>query len=346
MISSSLMPREPCFAILLWAISQFRKPGLRLCLNRRFAVHLRFPWAYELTIQRHSYLLVRKAFEDFHQAFDARFTNAEAAHDSDLHQKFCILLPFVFEAVIFMAGRTEQCVESLSSIIDLAKSYRVPVKTYMVLADTILAAQVFPPVNTAERSMKPLPAYEAGNLICKLVEAIRSYSSYSVLSASSWIRCIVQVVINGLKRKEAMWISADSDLQHSIESGLLTVESLAHQAVLLSRKSYASLPANQIPVAKETQDANAIYPPIELEHLSTTLFNLAIDLYVAERDETATKMAKLALRIAEVPEHVFAFHDSSAGNWEEGNSIEGLEGARALAGVLRRRMNELGWRSD
>jgi hypothetical protein len=109
-------------------------------------------------------------------------------------------------------------------------------------------------------------------LLAKLIQGLRVQSDYDTAQAFRWIRCVVQVVLDRC--------GADSKLSAAeYEKGLITVKTITEQALALAR---SALP----PVVNGTDKGQSqqAYPSEELEWLATTLFNLAIDLYVAETE--------------------------------------------------------------
>ncbi|KAK7890191.1 hypothetical protein LTR67_008657 [Exophiala xenobiotica] len=112
----------------------------------------------------------------------------------------------------------------------------------------------------------------ATQLLAKLIQGLRVQSDYDTAQAFRWIRCVVQVVLDRC--------GADSKLSAAeYEKGLITVKTITEQALALAR---SALP----PVVNGTDKGQSqqAYPSEELEWLATTLFNLAIDLYVAETE--------------------------------------------------------------
>ena len=177
----------------------------------------------------------------------------------------------------------------------------------------------------------------AATLLRHVISAICATPSYDVSRASRWIRCIVQLVIDGhaTSKKHKAGSTEKADNQ---ESTLKLVEEVVDQAVILTSDARRLLKQHQKPQSSAVEQSNnvqmqdtevetgpeASYPAEELEWLSTTLFNLAVDFFVAENEEEAKRWSSKAVELADV---LAANTDGDGG---------------MLAKVLRGKVEELG----
>ncbi|KAL9115103.1 MAG: hypothetical protein Q9227_000897 [Pyrenula ochraceoflavens] len=275
-------------------------------------------------------------FDDYVHIFNSRDTNVDQSHEITFQEKLYTMLAFQFEAILFTEipandavnaeTPSRRCFNKLNSLVDFARKHSTPKEVYAVFANCILAALLPHSVNPPHGVPHSFNHNEAGQLICKIVIAIRSLPGYNVVAASRWIRCAIQVILSGFEP------TAVADDQF-FESNLSLVSSLTKQVILLSRDSYAQLSSS----IRVESNNTTIYPPMELEHLSTTIFNLAIDFYVAERDGLAREWAATALEVAEVLEIAAT---------SVGKELEEFQGAGLLAGVLREKMKGLNWTAE
>jgi len=227
------------------------------------------------------------------------------------------LLPIEFEAclhVLDTAGIDPQIAQfdTLSSIIASAVAHNAPAQTYALFADMVLCA-----ASAGYNNPEPLISIDtAAKLLGQLVNVARGIKGYGVVQASRWIRCIVQLIIDAPDREAR-------------SPNMKLVEEVVEQAIVLAsagnlqaqeRKEYGN--------GAEQADAElgAAYPAEELEWLATTLFNLAVDYYVGEKEEQGAKWARKAVELAHI----------RATSWDADDG--GL-----LVSVLRGKMAELGW---
>ena len=195
----------------------------------------------------------------------------------------------------------------LSRILETAHELDAPAKTYGLLAEIILSALAG---RGGEKTKEPLITVEvASQLVKQLIGAIRRRASYNTAEASRWIRCLVQMV---------------TDTRPSMkqdENKTQLIEGVVEQALVLANHARSKIFAGIDPAS------TVAYPSEELEWLATTLFNLAVDFYVAGSAEMAKKWACKAVEVADVLE-----------NGERGTGDGGM-----LARVLRGKIAELGW---
>ncbi|KIW20405.1 hypothetical protein PV08_00980 [Exophiala spinifera] len=202
----------------------------------------------------------------------------------DMKQKLISISPLAFEALLFLTATDPAATShrrdffSLRSLLGQITQLQPPRKTYSCLADMILSAACRnSPGGDAMDPPVQFPTSAVTQLLSTLIQGIRTQSGYDLSQASRWIRCVVQVLLDGHRDEFAVVDTED-------EIGLVTVDTVVDQALGLAR-SAAAVPCSPV------QDHEA-YPAEELEWLATTLFNLSIDLYVASSEtETDSEMA-------------------------------------------------------
>jgi len=176
----------------------------------------------------------------------------------------------------------------------------------------------------AESARAQIPLKTATGLLAKLIQGLRNHSIYDTAQASRWIRCIVQIVLD--QRSARILDSAQPVDDHE---DLSMVRTVVEQAVLLARSAKSD---------------RLGYPSEELEWLTTTLFNLSIDLYISsssstKADEPTNVMmphfwASLAVEVADV----LALDGPTTDTVTNGEGDTGT-----LARILRERCWSLGW---
>jgi hypothetical protein len=228
------------------------------------------------------------------------------------------LLPIEFEAclhVLDTGGTPDPQIaqfDILSSIITSAVTHNAPAQTYALFADMVLCA-----ASAGYNYPEPLISIDtAAKLLRQLVNVAQGTNGYGVVQASRWIRCIVQLIID----------ASDGD---SGSPNMKLVEEIVEQAIVLAStgNSQAREREEHGNDAEQTDaELGAAYPAEELEWLATTLFNLAVDYYVGEKEKLGAKWASKAVELADI----------LATSWDADDG--GL-----LVSVLRGKMAELGW---
>ena len=245
---------------------------------------------------------------------DCDFASSEEVRSSFLAQRIT-LLSFEFEASLHIP-HTGSTIDShktnsdgLTNIITSAVTYHAPAKTYALFADLILCA-----VAGENNNTEPLISVDnAAKRLRQLIDATRGQEAYGVLQASRWIRCVVDLLVGG---SEKLLDSRNMEL----------VEAIVEKSVSLASTGTSR--------CQDGEDADAElgeeYPAEELGWLATTLFNLAVDFYVSEKEDLGRKWAKHAVEVADVLA-------------ESGGKNGDGDGRGLLARVLRGKMGELGW---
>ena len=216
-----------------------------------------------------------------------------------------------------------------------ARCEGVPAKTYALFADMVISAVSG---GGGQDSADPLISVElAVNLLRRIISAVRAASRYDIVQASRWIRCIVQLVIDG-RNMSGRSIGGSTEVVNSVQTTLQIVQEVVDQAIVLAvdaKRQPKQDGQQRQPIEPDSDvemqdtDANAAilssYPAEELEWLATTLFNLAVDLFIYENEDGAKQWSRKAVEVADV----------LAAN------VDGDRGM--LARVLRGKVVELGW---
>lgn len=132
-----------------------------------------------------------------------------------------------------------------------------------------------------------LPIDSAVALLGQIISHLRVLPGYDLAQASKWIRCMVQLI----REKSGKTLVEDPSLA--------LLESIIDETAQLVQTT--------------------TYPGEELEWLATTIFNLAVDLYLAEKDDSGKQMAGRSLLFATAMED------------------------RGLEVILRDKMRKIGW---
>jgi hypothetical protein len=225
----------------------------------------------------------------------------------DIQLKAATLLPLSFDAELFIAlfdvkeyGTMTSF--ALNSLIDEAAQITSSATVYAVIADTILSSTL-PNEHDTEREVgmpARLPLDTAIELLCRIVTVIRTRPDYDVAKAARWVRCVIQTILDantspGIKSE----VNTHLDLVSAMTTGAVQLARLATQSV----RDYFHLDR---PKDMDLDDLDTrvtppeSYPADELQWLSTTLFNLAIDIWVGGRAEEAQSWAGKAVEVADV----------------------------------------------
>lgn len=247
---------------------------------------------------------------------NGRYTTPESRtskEDYSLHLARQInLLPIEFEAKLHVPDEENACnakFDRLSDAITKALKLNALAKTYELLGDMILCS-----VLEDQNSTKSLiSADTAAKLLRQLISATRGTEGYDIQQASRWIRSIVQLVV--------------SASEQGIASGKISLmEEVIEQATVLATIG-SSRNGKREELGKDAKVLDSEpYPAEELEWLAPTLFNLAVDYYVADEEGLGKKWARKAVKFADV----LAMSRGADGNEE------------LLASVLKEKMIELG----
>ena len=209
----------------------------------------------------------------------------------DVDGKMVMLVPLAFESALFLASAAIKHGLPFNTtiptrLIDDASQHDAPAKTYALIADLILASTLSPGLVSSAGPSNPIPISATVLFLGRVMSAIRTQPEYDIVRAARWIRCVVQVVLDSHSTA-----SSDHDPLHLITSILDEALNLARDAAHSSTNSRTQHPT--------TNDIE-LYPSDELEYLSTTLFNLSIDFYVAEKEQEAKVWAAKAVEVADV----------------------------------------------
>ena len=170
---------------------------------------------------------------------------------------------------------------SLNQIMDQTIALDPPQKTYSIFADMVLCATDSTSSASDQGVSNPpvLPISTTVSMLKKLVNGRRHQPNYDSTQAARWIRCLVQVVLD----------RRGTGLHEPSNVGQLP-ESVAVEQV--DEKKNLSTVANLTEHALEVAISASAYPADELQWLATTLFNLAVDLYMSSPSSTGAGTMK------------------------------------------------------
>ena len=209
--------------------------------------------------------------------------------------KLVMLIPLAFESGLFLASADVEHTlplntTKLTQLINDASRHDASAKTYALIADLVLSTTHLPESVSSPSSSSPIPISITVSLLGKIISAIRSQPAYDIVRAARWIRCVVQVVLDSH--------STTSVTTTAHQSPLYLITTIIDEASILARDAAHS--SDNSRAQHPTMGDIEVYPSDELEYLSTTLFNLAIDFYVAEKEEEAKTWAAKAVEVADV----------------------------------------------
>ena len=237
---------------------------------------------------------------------------------SDLSSKHTTLLLLEFEATLRVRDKNitpeSRSQENwLLRIISLAQSLNAPAKTYALLADLTLSASIARAEGESQigRSLPLISVKVAATLLRNIIGAARTTAEYDIDQASRWVRCVVQVILDGIGHQNR---------QNDEESEILVMlEEVVDQALVMAGNLQQHQAESRVDLDRNSRTGNSFaettgghptgvaaavtvspYPTEELEWLSTTLFNLAVDLYVAEKEPLAKNWAGKAVEVADM----------------------------------------------
>ncbi|KAK2790267.1 hypothetical protein FQN53_000033 [Emmonsiellopsis sp. PD_33] len=219
----------------------------------------------DVQVQKDHYLDSRIHIQSFRETFH---TNSMSTHRdekcrTDLLKKHSTLLAFDFEASI----RLRQW-QGLHEIIDESQSCADD-KLYGIFSDIMLCADA--PIEETTRVFQQITT-----------QILRHRKPHDTTKLSRWIRCLFQLTL-------------DTNVQ--------VAESVLDQAYALARESHSQHQQldrrpNSRPGSRSALVALPNYPEEELEWLSTTTFNRAVDFYLASDDGASRRWGQKALDLA------------------------------------------------
>ena len=209
----------------------------------------------------------------------------------DVGGKVVMLTPLASESALFLASAAVKHglpfnTTILTRLIDDTSQHDAPAKTYALIADLILSSTLSPGLVSSAGPSNQIPISATVLFLGRVISAIRTQPEYDIVRAARWIRCIVQVVLDSHSTA-----SSDHEALHLIHS-------IIDEALNLARDAAHSSTTGR--TQHHTTNDIELYPSDELEYLSTTLFNLSIDFYVAEKEEEAKTWAAKAVAVADV----------------------------------------------
>ncbi|PGH12790.1 hypothetical protein AJ79_04014 [Helicocarpus griseus UAMH5409] len=212
--------------------------------------------------KRGYYIDTRNHIQNFRGTLCGDIKTPREDHYDDLLKKHRTLLVFDFEAAVRLGQW-----ESLSEIIEESASYADD-NLYGSFSDAIFCSDV--PVENSSRVLQQI-----------ITNMIRCGQAKSVGKISRWIRCHFKL---------------------GLYSDVEMAESVLDQAYVFARDSHAHHQQNE-EREKEQQESQTAplpncYPEEELEWLSTTTFNRAVDFYAESNDEASRRWGQKAVDLA------------------------------------------------
>ena len=235
-------------------------------------------------------------YTDVHRSFQALGSHAKSDPDirtitEEITQKVIVLSPLAFEAILFLnclqTANTPNPVPvmvddlSFTQIIDHTMTLNPPQKIYATFADMILSA-----CSRSSSSLLPtapnlvpsptLPITAAINLLGKVVDGVRRLPTYDAPRGAKWIRCMIQVILDGLESRAAF------NGGHDVPSAAVTTDATdatTHAEATRNLGNLSTLTDHALLLATSQGDYH--YPPEEIQWVATSLFNLAVDMYMS-----------------------------------------------------------------
>ncbi|KAK2782163.1 hypothetical protein FQN52_001001 [Onygenales sp. PD_12] len=219
----------------------------------------------DVQVQKDHYLDSRIHIQSFRETFhtDSMSTHRDEKCRTDLLKKHSTLLAFDFEASV----RLRQW-QGLHEIVDESQSCADD-KLYGIFSDIMLCADA--PIEETTRVFQQITT-----------QILRHRKPHDTTKLSRWIRCLFQLTL-------------DTNVQ--------VAESVLDQAYALARESHSQHQQldrrpNSRPGSRSALVALPNYPEEELEWLSTTTFNRAVDFYLASDDGASRRWGQKALDLA------------------------------------------------
>lgn len=228
--------------------------------------------------------------------------------NTTLRKQLATLLPAYFEARFalaswdFRAGLSFN-EEALKQILDEALELQSPLRTYSFIADMILSSTV---LNSSTRSgssiQTSIPTSTALHLLWQTVQGVGKLSECDVRQAARWIRCFVQVGLDCLEKE-----SRSGHLSRAGRQSLEMVDKIRQQVILLAQSGAEEMARNPL------QTSTSLYPAEELEWLSTTFFNLSVDLFSLLRKGSSTRAGQARGSVESIHGQIPFLADSATG---------------------------------
>ncbi|KIV77261.1 hypothetical protein PV11_09074 [Exophiala sideris] len=308
---------------------------------------------FQADIKKTLYRNVFDKYTDIYRRYNEvqnEWPSATPGMQEDLGKEAVATAPLAFEALLFLTSQESAVMDelSLNQIVDQAIQPQTTMRQYSSLVDMVLCAvsgvSSHGNGSKRERSGPRLSIVAATQILAKLIQGVRSHSDYGTAEASRWIRCVVQIVLDG-QGSDSRPASAHDD------KTLNTLDMITQQALALARSGGA----------KDILRGPIQYPTEELEWLSTTLFNLSIDLYISQTEQTSApeqsvgdsingstgstpdvmKPQTWATRAVEFADLLASLTPLSEGQESEVDTERSNRGM--LARILRDRCQGLGW---
>ncbi|KAI9804760.1 MAG: hypothetical protein M1825_001128 [Sarcosagium campestre] len=251
----------------------------------------------EIDIKLQHYGSVRTHVEAFRNQISNHLSRLEGGARDDLEKKYVTLVVFDFEAAAQLKrwDDLEELVDfytnPLPSPADPAASPKDPAASPMMLTmttttmttTTTMMIRVYEAMadivlcSTSNRNGKSgaCPTAIALTILHKLIFKTRAISPTPTAKLTRWLRIVMQLALPSYP-----------DLTSSVLDNAVSLARQSHLDVPQQRQpsSYNDIPQLQSEKVQEDYAENAKYPPDELEYMTTTAFNHAIDIYNAGID--------------------------------------------------------------
>ncbi|KAI1936792.1 sporulation-specific protein 22 [Ophidiomyces ophidiicola] len=210
-------------------------------------------------IQQAFYLDSRIHIQGFRTAISPLLKRNMIDSLSDYIEKYRTLLAFDFEAAVTL--------DQWSSLAEILKEARniADARLYSLFADIILSS--------GESYKEALAIFQ------EIIHVTRQKDIQNIAKISRWLRCLFQL---------------------SVKSNIVAAESVMDEAYALARDipGYQSSGDDIILEQANRPSSQSVYPEEELEWLSTSAFNYAIDFYLASDDTASRRWYTKALDLA------------------------------------------------
>ncbi|PGH36716.1 hypothetical protein GX50_00376 [[Emmonsia] crescens] len=204
------------------------------------------------------YLDSRNHIQNFRGIFSSEITHWDETHRHDLLKKQRTLLAFDFEAAV----RLRQW-ESLDEIIDESESFADDI-LYGTFSDAMLCSDA--PIENTTRVLQKITTH-----------IVRRGEVRDASKLSCWVRCQFQL---------------------ALDSNVEMAENVLDQAYALARESHSQHQRDERGNQQRSATPSSCYPEEELEWLSTTTFNRAVDFYMKPDDASCRRWGQKALDLA------------------------------------------------
>lgn len=250
-------------------------------------------------------VLYRNVFTMFTN-LQRQFASGKAVDDDrseSIKSQLHVLIPLAFEALLFLnvnayvSNETAFDEVSVSQFLNTANELELPVASYALLADTLLAFAC----DDSKAGGLRVPSITAARLLGKIIQAIRESHVYNIEQAARWIRCVAQLIFEDI---DATLAGSCTETPPKTGQSLNMLDSIVQQATSLANTTpnhptyEANSAASRVPGMSNNNSQQ--YPVEELHWLATRMWNMAIDFHGIRQNDAAQKWAGKAVQAAEV----------------------------------------------